>query len=188
MTDCCASCPGASQTLRCTLRLTPTVWANLLQGWLKSSRKLAQSVGDPSRLRCKAKRKVAAFVGKQLVRVPPKQANSLYPPCTKEQATRCAPKSGHELARLVGDAMAPVQSKEEGRSLCRQAARASGNQVGTYCASTSHRKAAASLLDWSEIPDGSRAKQREEEAGGLCRQAAPASADQTGKQFSCTTN
>ena len=41
-------------------------------------------------------------------------------------------------------------------------------------------RAAASLLDWSEIPDGSRAKQKERMAAAFVGTAARASAGQTG--------
>ena len=63
-----------------------------------------------------------------------------------------------------------VQSKEEGGSLCRQAARESAGQAGTQFARTSHRRAcfkkrtegraAATLLNWSDIPESSGAKKR----------------------------
>ena len=55
---------------------------------------------------------------------------------------------------------AQVQSKEEGAILCSQAAPASAGQTGKQFASATHRRAATSLLDWSESPDGSSAKQR----------------------------
>ena len=51
-------------------------------------------------------------------------------------------------------------------------------ESGTQFAPASHRGAAASLLDWSEIPDGSGAKQGEREAAAFGWQAARASAGQ----------
>ena len=40
--------------------------------------------------------------GKQLVRVRPREANSLQPPHTEEQAPKIEPKSSRNLARLDG--------------------------------------------------------------------------------------
>ena len=77
---------------------------------LMNSRKLARLVGDLSRLQLKAKRKAAAFVGKQRLRVPDRQANSLHPPRTEEQPQACS----IGLRSLT----APEHSKEEGGSLC----------------------------------------------------------------------
>ena len=72
-----------------------------------NSRKLARLVGDLSRLQLKAKRKAAAFVGKQRLRVPDKQANSLHPPRTDEQPQACSIGGRRSLT-------ASTQRKEEG--------------------------------------------------------------------------
>ena len=64
----------------------------------------------------------------------------------------------------------------------RQLLRVLARQANEKHAPASHRRAAASLLDWSEIPDGSGAKQSEEmKAAAFVGKAARASAGQTGK-------
>ena len=110
---------------------------------------------------------------------------------------RLAPQSSHKLARLVvhSSLTSPVQSKEEGGRLCRQAARASAGQMCKHeFASASHRKAPTQACSNSRshrkaatqaCSIGRRSLtapvQSKEEGGSLCRQAARASASQTGK-------
>ena len=118
----------------------------------KSSRKCDRLVGGRWRLRYTAKRKVtAACVGEHLLRVLARHANSLHPPLTKEQPQACS------IGRRF--LMAPVHSKEEGGgSLCWRATPSSAGTKCTQFASVSHRR--PSLLNWSEVADGSGAKQR----------------------------
>ena len=76
--------------------------------------------------------------------------------CRWHSGGECLPPGPRTCTTIV------VQSKEkDGVGLCQQAARgASADQTGKQFASTSHQRPAASLLDWSEVPDGSSAKQR----------------------------
>ena len=62
---------------------------------------------------------------------------------------------------------APVQSRERRKAVAsvgKQLLRVPARQAKQF-ASASHRRAAASLLDWSEIRDGSRAEQRGRKEG-----------------------
>ena len=83
-------------------------------------------------VRCKAKMKAAAFVGKQLLRVPARQANILHGHRTDEQLQACS------IGRRSMTAL--LQSKaEESGSLCwQEAAPASAGQTGQQFASATH--------------------------------------------------
>ena len=101
------------------------------------------SWSDHWRLSCKPKRKAAAWVGKHLLRVSTKQANNLHPPRTEEQPQACSTgrrhswwlwcKAKRKAAASVGKQLVPATA-----------------QANSKFASTAHRRAATSLLDWSE--------------------------------------
>ena len=78
--------------------------------------------------------------------------HTTHPPRTKEQPQACS--------RCRRSLTAPEQSKAEKSDRCWQAAPASAGHTAKHFASASHQRAAASLLEWSAIPDGSSAKQR----------------------------
>ena len=107
--------------------------------------------------------KATVFVRKQLLQVPARQASSV---CIRLALWSC-----RKLARLVTLAAA-VQSKE-GR---RQPLSASSfcecrpDRQVQFAFIILHQRAAASLLEWSELPDGCGAKQRGKE-GRICPQA-----------------
>ena len=174
-------------------------WSNIPDGFIAEQRGRRQPVFKSSSCECrqtvciglapKCSRNLARLVGvipddcgaEQRGRRRPLLASSSCEgrPNTQTVCISLAPTSSHHFCSTGRRSLAAsLQSKEDGGSRCQQAALASAGQTRKQFASASHRRAAASLLDWSTIPDGFK-----EEGGSLGQQAAFVSASQNGKQF-----
>ena len=108
-----------------------------------------------------------------------RHANSLHPPRTEEQQPQACSTGRRYPSRLPRKAKRNVAACVD-----KQLVRVLVSETGKQFASSSHRRAATSVLDWSKI-SLTASTQSKEERGSLCWQAARASTGQRDRQTVC---